>query len=136
MSVLENSVSVFLSTAVGVLFGGLITLFVSHYYYRRGSEDFRREADSLRSETERLRGYLHMTLRVLQALSGGHDFIIRYNDQGEPVRVAYRVGIDAQSSSATQVGVEDHADPADPITPDSHTPLERERPWWRRLFGE
>ena len=134
MSVLENSVSVFLSTAMGVLFGGLITLFVSHYYYRRGSEDFRREADSLRSETERLRGYLHMTLRVLQALIGGHDFTIRYNDQGEPVRVAYRAGIDAQSSSATQVGVGDHADTAEPNTPDPQTASEP-RSWWRRVFG-
>jgi hypothetical protein len=99
-----GSVSAFLSTVAGVLVGGLITWLVSRHYYQRASKDLRREAESLRREANRLRGYLLVSLRVLQALSGGHGFTIRYDEQGEPV------GVDYRSTVTDQLPLQDHAE--------------------------
>jgi hypothetical protein len=87
-----------ISTFVGVLAGGLIPYLVSSHYYEHASEDLRRES-------EKLRGYSLITLRVLQAFSGGHGFTIRYDEQGEPVGVDYRVTL------ADQIPVGDHVEP-------------------------
>ena len=83
---------------VSVLLGGAITGVFSWYYYQRASEELRREA-------ERIRHYLHMALRVLQAQSGGHKFTIRYDEQGEPVWVDYH------TATSDQIGLKDHVEP-------------------------
>jgi hypothetical protein len=71
-------------TLVGILVGAYVTYRVARHYYEKASEE-------LRQETERLRGYSLIVLRVLQAYRAGQGFSIRYDEQGEPVGVDYKI---------------------------------------------
>jgi hypothetical protein len=86
-----------ISIVIGSIFGFLGSLAISWWFYRKSSEDLRREAEELRNAS-------NTTLKVLQALSGGYKFEIRWKGD-RPVGVDYQV-----DNKTDQLGMIDSVD--------------------------
>ncbi len=83
-------------TLAAVAVGAVVTFLVSRHYYRRASQDLRHEAEELRQETERVRGYLDALVRALHN-EGVAEFVWR--KPGEPPGVVVRVSATLQGAS-------------------------------------
>jgi len=80
------------SLLIGGVIGALTSYFISRWYYRKASEDMRRELGALRQETTELRSSSSDTLRYLLSLidhleSAGVVEVNRNPRTGEPLAV-------------------------------------------------
>jgi len=65
-------------TSASILFGGAITFLASWRYYRKASEDLRREAGALRQETTEIRRETAEIRTEATALRGRSEELLRY----------------------------------------------------------
>jgi hypothetical protein len=72
--------SAFLYTMVGVVIGGVISL----YFSRRASRELRREADALRREAQEARHYVNSLISYLEAAG---QITVRRDELGRPIQV-------------------------------------------------
>lgn len=73
--------------AVGSIVSGLVTWWLSRYYYRRAADHLRREADELKGETSRVRTHTRMRITALEEL--GWIKNVRRDADGNPVGWEY-----------------------------------------------
>ncbi len=84
---MPGMVSTIASALIGVSVGGIITYLLSRHYYRRATEDLRREAGKLRSETERARTYINALISYLEAADAIR--VSRDPETGDPLEVQF-----------------------------------------------
>jgi gas vesicle protein len=90
--------SAFFYTVVGVVLGGLISL----YFARRASQELRKEADALRRETDEARHYVNALISYLEAAG---QITVRRDEAGKPVQVQILRGGGIASPRASSYGV-------------------------------
>ena len=98
------------SLLIGGVIGALTSYFISRWYYRKASEDMRRELGALRQETTELRSSSSDTLRYLLSLidyldSAGVVEVKRNPQTGEPLAVR---SVPITHPTATAKGVASH----------------------------
>jgi hypothetical protein len=75
---------------LGVILGGLINWFFSKRYYKKASEELKKEAGGLKSETEKLRKFTKM---ILQGMEIANLVTITKDPQGDPVGFVLRINV-------------------------------------------
>jgi len=78
------------SVILGVIFGGLITWYWSKHYYKKASEELKKEAGGLKSETEKLRKFTKM---ILQGMEIANLVTITKDPQGDPVGFVLKINV-------------------------------------------
>ncbi len=92
-----------------IIIGGLITLAASWFFYRKASEDLRKEATRLRQasrklsqEVDDLRRYNIVMLRLFDDIGRQTGLIgVRFDSKGEPI------GLNLQRTAKSSVGMVD-----------------------------